>query len=83
MRRRPEPATRSDRQELVGQEGVAKSRLRPSGTAEFAGERLDVVTRGEMVEPGDRIVIIENQGNRIVVRKVEETTGETKEEKLR
>ncbi|MEN8149001.1 MAG: NfeD family protein [Planctomycetota bacterium] len=81
----PEPATRSDRTDLVGKEGVARSALRPSGTAEFDGERLDVVTRGELVDTGTRIRIIENRGNRIVVRAVDSppSEAETEQERLR
>lgn len=66
----PEPATQN-RPELVGREGVARSDLRPSGVATVDGERLDVVTRGELVEAGARIRIIENRGNRIVVKSIE------------
>jgi len=81
----PAPATRSDRTDLVGREGVARSALRPSGTAEFDGERLDVVTRGELVDAGIPIRIIENRGNRIIVRAVETppAESETEQEKLR
>jgi len=76
----PEPATRSNRQDLVGRTGIARTQLRPSGTAEVDGERLDVVTRGEMVDAGSRIRILENRGNRIVVRAVETPPAETDEE---
>lgn len=56
---------------LVGMQGVALSELRPGGTAQFAEKRLDVVTRGEFVEKGTKIIIAETHGNRIVVdRKV-------------
>jgi len=79
----PEPATRSDRTDLVGREGVARSALRPSGTADFDGERLDVVTRGELVDAGCRIRVIENRGNRIVVRAIETPSAAAEEEELR
>ena len=76
----PKPATRSDRSELVGREGIARTQLRPSGTADIEGERLDVVTRGEMVDAGSRIRILENRGNRIVVRAVDTPPAEASEE---
>ena len=55
---------------LVGEEGFAASTLRPAGIARFGERRLDVVTRGEMVEAGARVKVIEVEGNRIVVREV-------------
>ncbi len=57
-------------EDLVGLEGEALSLLRPSGIARLNDERHDVVTRGEMLEKGTRVKVIEVSGNRIVVRKV-------------
>jgi membrane-bound serine protease (ClpP class) len=82
-KRHPEPATRSNRTDLVGREGIARSQLRPSGTADLDGERVDVVTRGELVDAGSRIRVIENRGNRIVVKAIETKSKETDEEELR
>jgi membrane-bound serine protease (ClpP class) len=75
-------ATRAERRDLVGKIGVTLSRLRPSGIAEIEGQRIDVVTRGELVEPDVRVEVIENRGNRFVVRSVEEPAAE-EEERLR
>lgn len=55
------------KQELVGKEGVAHSKLRPSGTAIIAGQRVDVVTRGEMIERRAEIRVIEVEGNKVTV----------------
>lgn len=55
---------------LVGAEGVAETVLRPSGFALFDGKRVDVVTRGENVEAGSMIRVVEVEGNRVVVTKV-------------
>jgi membrane-bound serine protease (ClpP class) len=52
---------------LVGREGVVESDLRPTGIARFDGRRVDVVTRGEQVEPGVRVRVLEVTGNRVVV----------------
>ncbi len=57
-----------DLRTLVGHTGTALTVLRPSGTADFNGVRLDVVTRGEFVEPGTPLEVVEVEGNRIVVR---------------
>jgi membrane-bound serine protease (ClpP class) len=58
----------TDRQWL-GKAGTAVSPLRPSGIAEFDGERVDVVSDGEFIEPGAQIVVTRVDGNRIVVRR--------------
>ena len=53
---------------LVGVEGEALTPLRPSGIARLNDERTDVVTRGEMLQKGARIKVVEVSGNRVVVR---------------
>jgi membrane-bound serine protease (ClpP class) len=57
---------------LVGAEGVASSPLRPTGVVRLGPEhgerRIDVVTRGEMIDAGTRVEVIEVDGNRVVVR---------------
>lgn len=55
-------------EKLIGRTGVAKSKLRPAGRAIFDGEPYDVVTRGDYLEPGAEVEIIEVKSNRIVVR---------------
>lgn len=62
-------ATEEGIESLAGREGVAQSRLRPGGYAQIDGRRVDVVTRGEMIEPGARVRVVEVAGNRIVVEK--------------
>jgi membrane-bound serine protease (ClpP class) len=57
-------------EDMVGAEGLAVSPLRPSGIARLNERRYDVVTRGEMIERGARIKVIEVSGNRIVVTKL-------------
>ena len=57
---------------FLGRRGVAVSLLRPSGTAEFDGVRLPVVSDGEFVSPGTAVQVVTVQGNRIVVRPEEE-----------
>jgi membrane-bound serine protease (ClpP class) len=58
-------------QDYVGQEGVVLNTLRPAGTGEFAGERLDIVSEGEYLTPGTRVRIIRVEGRRIVVRSID------------
>jgi membrane-bound serine protease (ClpP class) len=58
----------TDRQWL-GKQGKAISPLRPSGVAAVDGQRVDVVSDGEFIEPGAEIVVSRVDGNRIVVRR--------------
>lgn len=51
----------------VGAQGVARSILRPSGKAEFAGELHDVITGGQFVDPGTPVRVVAVEGARIVV----------------
>ena len=53
---------------LLGKEGIAMTVLRPSGTADFDGVKIDVVTEGDFIEKGKKIKIIKVQGRRIVVK---------------
>ncbi len=52
---------------FVGKEGKALSVLRPSGTGEFEGLKLDVVSQGEFIQKGANIRVIRVEGRRIVV----------------
>jgi len=54
---------------MLGRQGTTITALRPAGLAEFDGERVDVVSTGEMIEPGTTIVVHRMDGNRIVVRR--------------
>ena len=40
---------------------------RPTAGAAFEGRRVDVMSRGEPIEPGSRVRVIEVEGNRVVV----------------
>jgi len=57
-------------EELLGKEGQATSPLRPSGVAMIEGQRHTVITRGEMVERGARVKVIDVSGNRVTVKRV-------------
>jgi len=56
----------------VGMYGVATSMLRPAGRARFGDRTLDVMTRGEFIEKGRPVVIIQAEGNRLVVTEARE-----------
>ncbi len=52
---------------LVGHSGMAEGPLRPAGIARIDGRRVDVVTRGELIDNGEPILVLEISGNRVVV----------------
>jgi membrane-bound ClpP family serine protease len=54
----------------MGKTGFAETELRPSGIASIDGTRVDVVTRGEYIGRGEKIAVIEPDGNRVVVNAV-------------
>ncbi len=63
----------AERPELVGQNGVAFTKLRPSGTALINHQRVDVVADGVMIEQGTPITVVAVEGLRVVVRQVSAT----------
>lgn len=58
----------TERKELVGLQGISLTPLRPSGTAMFEGERIDVVTDGDFIPIDTPIIVIKAEGTRIVVQ---------------
>jgi membrane-bound serine protease (ClpP class) len=63
-------------EELVGKIGKALTDLRPAGTAEIDGERVDVVTDSEFIEKGRSIEVVEVEGIRVVVREIKAAPDE-------
>lgn len=60
-----------DEQVAVGRQGVAVSLLRPAGRARFGDKTLQVLSRAEYIESGTPIVIVQVDGNRYVVDRLE------------
>jgi len=57
---------------LAGEKGVAETDLHPGGIATIAGKRYTVVSRGDFIDSGTRIIIVQTKGNRIVVDRLAE-----------
>ena len=57
-------------EDLISTEGIAITTLRPSGTANINGHKVDVITEGEMISKNTKIKVIDVKGNRVVVRPV-------------
>ncbi len=60
-------ATSKPLERLIGQEGVAITKLRPAGKAKFGEEIIVVVTEGDFLEQGCRIRVLKVEGGRVVV----------------
>ncbi len=60
-----------DEASAVGLEGVALTMLRPAGRGRFNDKTYDIVSRADFIEKGSPIVIVEVDGNRYVVDRVE------------
>lgn len=58
------------RHDLIGEEGMTLTALRPSGTALISDERLDVVSEGSFIEKGSKVKVVKVEGVRIVVREI-------------
>ena len=54
---------------LLGQHGTTTTPLLPAGKARFGGQLVDVISsRGEVIERGTDVVVVEVRGNRIAVQ---------------
>ncbi len=55
---------------FLDKEGMVTSILRPSGTADFEGVRLDVVSDGEFIGKDAKVRVMKVEGRRIVVKEI-------------
>lgn len=62
--------SQDEKTDFLGRTGITMTVLRPAGIAEFSGERLNVVTAGEFVQPGTQVVVKQVEGARILVEEV-------------
>jgi membrane-bound serine protease (ClpP class) len=67
----------SDFTGYLGQRGIAVTLLRPSGSADVEGMRLNVVTEGAFLPAGTPVEVVKVQGNRIVVRETQGASSKT------
>ena len=51
----------------MGKSGVAVSDLRPGGTAQIGNDQVTVSTRGEVIEAGVPVTVVEVDGSRVIV----------------
>jgi membrane-bound serine protease (ClpP class) len=58
-------------EQLRGRYGRTLSALRPAGVTDFDGRRVDTITEGIMIEPGQWVRCIDVQAGKVVVRPVD------------
>lgn len=63
-------------QSLLGEVGKTITPLRPVGTTEFSGRRVDTVAEGIMIDRGQWVRVVDVQGNRVVVRQCDAEENE-------
>ena len=64
-----------DRTEIkAGDTGLALSDLRPAGVGQFGDKRVDVLTRGEFLQKGDGLRVLEVEQYKVIVAKNQEET---------
>lgn len=61
---------RADAEVLApGVTGTTLTPLRPSGIALFGGRRLDVISDGQFIDVGREVVVVRDEGHRVLVRR--------------
>ncbi|MDO9573533.1 MAG: NfeD family protein [Candidatus Contubernalis sp.] len=56
--------------QLLDKEGITLTPLRPSGTAEFDGSRIDVVSEGGFIDVNVTVKVVQVDGPRVIVREL-------------
>jgi membrane-bound serine protease (ClpP class) len=64
-------AVHQELERLRGKVGKTLSALRPAGTVDFDGRRIDTISEGILIEPGQWVRCIDVQAGKVVVRQVD------------
>jgi membrane-bound serine protease (ClpP class) len=67
----------ADLDTLKGRVGRTVSTMRPSGTVEFDGRRVDAMTEGTMLDAGVWVKCVEVKGGKVIVRRNEHAADVT------
>lgn len=62
---------------LIGESGIAKTQMLPSGLVIVGEETYDAVSEGMAIEPGEPVEVVAVRMNRLIVRPVEESGSES------
>lgn len=57
-------------EQLLNAQGVTKTILRPSGTVEIDGNRIDVVAEGSYIPSNTPVKVVKVEGTRVIVREL-------------
>jgi len=55
---------------FMGKKGILSVACRPVGSVDFDGKKIEVVSRGEFIDKGITVEVIEIEGNRVVVKRL-------------
>jgi membrane-bound ClpP family serine protease len=58
----------SDLKYLQGKQGIALTDLRPTGSGDFDGITLDVISEGNYINKGTKLVIYKVEGSKLIVK---------------
>ena len=65
-----EDAAREEKPDrFIGMEGVAVTALRPAGTIEVEGTRLNAASSGDFIEKGSPVLVTGTEGDHYVIRR--------------
>ena len=65
-----DPKREDDLKYFEGREGVAHTSLRPAGIIILDDMKLNVVSEGEFIKPGERVKVVKVEGKKIVVDRI-------------
>lgn len=60
--------------DFLGETGTTFTDMNISGKIDVKGQRFDAITRGEFIEKGESIRVIENRGNYFVIERIAQLT---------
>lgn len=58
----------TDKKDIINKTGITKTPLRPAGIAEIDNNRVDVVSEGGFIDKGEKIIVIDVKGSKILVK---------------
>jgi len=61
-----------DRSDMLGQEGIAITSLRLSGTIRLGDRRVDVISDGDYIDKGDRVKVVAVHSGQVYVSRIDE-----------
>ncbi|HIQ22111.1 MAG TPA: hypothetical protein EYH34_12885 [Planctomycetes bacterium] len=76
----PDDPRRESLKQLEGRIARAKTKMLPSGLVVVDGRKVDAVSEGMPIEPGQKVRIVRVRGNSVIVRPVPEDTPEGPED---